>query len=62
MPKPPPAEGAAWLRMATMPAKAGAPTDVPPTGDRFWALSRNPLVQLVAPEPVAACEQTSEPS
>src|SRR6266849_8454628 len=48
--------------MATMPAKAGAPTEVPPTGDKFPVLSLNPLVQLVAVEPVAACEQTSKPS
>src|SRR6266849_8114121 len=61
-PKPPVAvavcDGAAWLRMATIPAKAGAPTEVPPTGDKSPALSRNPLEQLVAVEPVnvtAAC-------
>src|SRR5437773_12135851 len=48
--------------MATMPAKEGAPTDVPPTGDTFPALSRNPLTQLVALVPTAACEQMREPS
>ena len=30
----------AWFRIATMPAKAGAPTEVPPTGDSFHWRSR----------------------
>ncbi len=48
-----------------MPAKAGAPTEVPPTAARLPSLARNPAVQLVGiGEAMAkkACEQISEES
>src|ERR1700730_1533103 len=37
----------AWLIMATMPAKAGALTEVPPTAPKLPSLARNPAEQLV---------------
>src|SRR2546427_93669 len=39
-------EFVSWLIMATTPAKAGAPTEVPPTTVKPPALDRNPLAQL----------------
>src|SRR5215467_1712755 len=35
-----------WLRIATTPANAGAPAEVPPTTTKPPELERNPLTQL----------------
>src|SRR6266850_7484894 len=40
------AEFVSWLIIATTPAKAGAPTEVPPTTVKPPPLDRNPLTQL----------------
>src|SRR6185312_5481010 len=52
-PRPP--DFVASLRSVTIPAKVGAPTDVPPTRLKLPALSRNPLVQF-------PCEHSRYPS
>lgn len=52
------------MRIATIPANAGAATEVPPTAARLPSLALNPVEQLVGVVAGAkkACEQISEPS
>lgn len=51
-----------WSIMATIPAKAGDATDVPPTMFKFWADDANPFTQelVVAGTPcVGSVSQTT---
>ena len=47
---PKPLEDVAWLIKARIPAKSGAPAEVPPTAAKLLLASRNPLVQSPGPQ------------